>query len=128
MWRLLMINKKVMLVLGLDENQKSLLTQLVWKDCVKFFVYVALLLEKIRKGKFCVTTFAKILMWFVMSDKEKYINLYKSHKQPLTVYHIRIVIKVVVKLFERLISLTKVGKGYEICVNFVSQLLLLSLC
>ena len=89
---------------------------------------MALLLEKICGDKICVTTFAKILMWFVMSDKEKYINLYKSHKQPLTVYHIRIAIKVVVELLKRLISLTKVGKGYEICVNFVSQLLLLSLC
>ena len=96
----------------------------MWKDCVKFFVYVALLLEKIRGDKFCVTTFAKILMWLVMSDREKYINLYESDKQLLTVYHIRIAIKVVVELLERLISLTKVGKGYEICVNFVSQLLL----
>ena len=85
---------------------------------------MALLLEKIRGDKFCVTTFAKILMWLVMSNREKYINLYESDKQPLIVYHIRIAIKVVVELLERLISLTKVGKGYEICVNFVSQLLL----
>ena len=63
-------------------------------------------------------------MLLVMSDREKYINLYESDKQLLTVYHIRIAIKVVVVLLERLISLTKVGKGYEICVNFVSQLLL----
>ena len=87
---------------------------------------MALLLEKICGDKFCVTTFAKILMWLVMSKREKYINIYKSDTQPLTLYHIRIAIKVVVELLERLISLTKVGKGYEICVNFVSQLLLLS--
>ena len=63
-------------------------------------------------------------MWLVMSDREKYINLYESDKQPFIVYRIKIIIKVVVVLLERLISLTKVGKGYEICVNFVSQLLL----
>ena len=89
---------------------------------------MALLLEKIHGDKFCVTTFAKILMWLVMSDREKYINLYESDKQPFIVYRIKIIIKVVVELLERLISLTKVGKGYEICVNFVSQLLLLCLC
>ena len=74
------------------------------------------------------TNFAKILMLLVMNYREKYINLYESDKQSLTVYHIKIAIKVVVELLKRLISLTKVGKGYEICVNFVSQLLLLSLC
>ena len=89
---------------------------------------MALLLEKIYVNKFCVTTFAKILMWLFMSDREKYINLYESDKQPFTVYHIRIAIKVVVELLKQLISLAKVGKGYEICVNFVSQILLLSLC
>ena len=72
----------------------------MWKDCVKFFVYVALLLEKIHKDKFCVTTFAKILIWLVMSDREQYINLNESDKQPLIVYHIRIAIKIVVELLE----------------------------
>ena len=85
----------------------------MWKDCVKFFVYVALLLEKIRRDKFCVTTFAKILMWLVMSDKKKYINLYESDKQPLIVYHIKLAIKVVVQLLKQLISLTKVGKAVK---------------
>ena len=72
----------------------------MWKDCVKFFVYVALLLEKIRGDKFCVTTFAKILMWLVTGDREKYINLYESDKQSLTVYRIKIAIKIVVELLE----------------------------
>ena len=61
---------------------------------------MALLLEKIRRDKFCVATFAKILIWLVMSDREQYINLNESDKQPLIVYHIRIAIKIVVELLE----------------------------